>query len=125
MSMKKPTCRGSYALGTACGYCERCNDERRRMEQGLPIKNDPQKPRVTNAQRIVALLKERNETTAAHIKIAQTSREKLPLEKVAELDLAQRIACKIAARADVAYSAALDEAADVGMEKWLLQEVEQ
>ena len=95
------------------------------MEQGLPIKNDPQKPRVTNAQRIVALLKERNETTAAHIKIAQTSREKLPLEKVAELDLAQRIACKIAARADVAYSAALDEAADVGMEKWLLQEVEQ
>lgn len=24
----KPTCRGSYALGTACGNCERCEWER-------------------------------------------------------------------------------------------------
>ena len=25
------TCRGSYALGTACGQCERCRDERIRL----------------------------------------------------------------------------------------------
>lgn len=25
---KKPTCRGSYQLGTACGHCERCEKEK-------------------------------------------------------------------------------------------------
>jgi hypothetical protein len=28
---KSLTCRGSYALGTACGDCERCTEERQRM----------------------------------------------------------------------------------------------
>lgn len=28
---KNATCRGSYALGTACGHCERCADDRERM----------------------------------------------------------------------------------------------
>lgn len=28
---KNATCRGSYALRTACGHCERCADDRERM----------------------------------------------------------------------------------------------
>jgi hypothetical protein len=40
----KPTCRGCYALGTACGSCERCIDERSRMSMAdmvLTRKPDP------------------------------------------------------------------------------------
>lgn len=29
-------CRGSYALGTACGHCERCADERARVAMIMP-----------------------------------------------------------------------------------------
>lgn len=36
---KEPTCKGSYALGTACGHCERCEREAcERMETtGAPV----------------------------------------------------------------------------------------
>lgn len=27
----QPVCRGSYALGTACGRCERCMEDRERL----------------------------------------------------------------------------------------------
>lgn len=30
-AFKRPTCRGCYALGTACGNCERCERERAGM----------------------------------------------------------------------------------------------
>jgi len=32
MAYKGATCRGSYALGTACGNCERCDEERIKMD---------------------------------------------------------------------------------------------
>jgi hypothetical protein len=31
---KRAVCRGSYALGTACGRCERCEEERARLRGG-------------------------------------------------------------------------------------------
>ena len=31
MSREKVTCRGSLALGSGCGHCERCEQERARM----------------------------------------------------------------------------------------------
>ena len=30
-TFKKPTCRGCYALGTACGKCEKCEWERKQI----------------------------------------------------------------------------------------------
>ena len=33
---KNPTCRGSYALGSACGFCERCQDELHQMNSAGP-----------------------------------------------------------------------------------------
>lgn len=32
---KSATCRGSYALGTACGRCERCADEMAATSNGV------------------------------------------------------------------------------------------
>lgn len=33
-SYKNPVCRGSYALGTACGHCERCSEQFKKMYIG-------------------------------------------------------------------------------------------
>lgn len=34
---KGATCRGAYALGTACGHCEKCRDEAQaRLDSGAP-----------------------------------------------------------------------------------------
>lgn len=32
----KPTCRGSYVLGTACGHCEKCEWERAHLNDPRP-----------------------------------------------------------------------------------------
>lgn len=38
----KRTCRGSIALGSACGHCERCDEERRRLAPlPRPLPPDP------------------------------------------------------------------------------------
>ena len=39
---KNAVCGGSYALGTACGRCERCADERAKLDAILPGTNTPQ-----------------------------------------------------------------------------------
>lgn len=36
MKYKNPVCRGSYALGTACGVCERCLENRPAMPDPTP-----------------------------------------------------------------------------------------
>lgn len=37
-----PICKGSYALGTACGQCQRCADERAKLDTILPGASAPQ-----------------------------------------------------------------------------------
>src|SRR5215472_10259595 len=39
---KPAVCRGSYALGTACGHCERCLEEKAKLDTILPGTNTPQ-----------------------------------------------------------------------------------
>lgn len=38
---ESPVCRGSYSLGSACGHCERCADERARVDAVMPGTNAP------------------------------------------------------------------------------------
>lgn len=48
---QKPTCRGSYALGTACQKCERCAEERALLGAPQPV------GRSAEVQEAIQLLK--------------------------------------------------------------------
>lgn len=37
---KGATCRGCYAFGTACGKCEKCEDERKKMQGSKATENE-------------------------------------------------------------------------------------
>src|SRR5688500_10741482 len=47
-TFKYPTCRGSYALGSACGHCEKCTWERHekyhRFDEEPPPRSNPETP---------------------------------------------------------------------------------
>lgn len=46
---KHATCRGSYVLGTACGHCERCEEERNRLGNAVKKNRRPLRLRITEA----------------------------------------------------------------------------
>ena len=46
---KYPTCRGSYAFGTACGHCEKCQEDIQYFKAVL--RGEEHLPNVTNTKR--------------------------------------------------------------------------
>ena len=67
--MSDITCRGSYALGTACGKCSRCKDEIIRMqENGTAI------PEITKNSAFITLDKEA-ELKKANTELVKALRE--------------------------------------------------
>lgn len=45
-TFKRPTCRGCYAFGTACGQCEKCAWERAGMSKPTAMELQPHQQRV-------------------------------------------------------------------------------
>lgn len=69
---KNECCRGSYALGTACGKCEKCVDQREQFAANQRVHSALNTP--SSALREIRELKER--AKQAEAKLAQAERER-------------------------------------------------
>jgi hypothetical protein len=64
--MMTATCRGSWVLGTACGYCQRCQDEARELIPKLLTERKELQAKLTMVAMVLPPVFEQGDYTDAY-----------------------------------------------------------